>query len=192
MRKDTNSSGTFHLMGLFRGEECNTSASTASGLLAAIPSRLNLPLHGNLYITCLMISWWPHPTTMQSLCKDLGTCHLVALVAKTCEQDLLVITPCLSLHVCFGVYGVMGISLLRSSKQPPSTHTQLEAQTVWKSSITGKLGEAHSGYKKENFSFSQSLEESQGEMLLAELEIDWIPYIGELVYWIHYTWEAWK
>ena len=118
-------------MGLFRGEECrgtevwvcNTSASTASGLLAAIPSRLNLPLHGNLYITCLMISWWPHPTTMQSLCKDLGTCHLVALMAKTCEQDLLVITPCLSLHVCFGVYGVMGISLLRSCEQPPSTHT---------------------------------------------------------------------
>lgn len=111
---------------------------------------------------------------MQSLCKDLGTCHLVALVAKTCEQDLLVITPCLSLHVCFGVYGVMGISLLRSSEQPLSTHThtQLEAQAVWKSFITGKLGETHSGYKKENFSFSQSLEESQAEMLLAELEID--------------------
>ena len=71
------------------------------------------------------------------------------------------------------------------------THTHLEVQAVWKSSITGKLGEMHSGYKRENFSFSQRLEESQGEML-AELEIDWIPYIGELVYWIHYTWEAWK
>ena len=87
--------------------------------------------------------------------------HLLALVAKTYEQDLSVITPCLSLHVCFGVY----------THTHTHTHTHLEVQAVWKSSITGKLGEMHSGYKRENFSFSQRLEESQGEML-AELEID--------------------
>lgn len=99
---------------------------------------------------------------MQSLCKDLGTCHIVTLVAKTCEQDLLVITPCLSLHVCFGVYGVMGISLLRSSEQPLSTHTHTQpgGEAVEEVSLL-KLGESTQVIKGKLFLSQSQLESKQ-------------------------------